>query len=394
MVQISQLKRGDIILIREKGKPFHAAIYAPDPRFTGDIVHMGVGFKRSGAIRSSFTNIYRSFQEINRVIPNVFDVQVIRSKKLTGEDIALQAEYWMLQGVIYDEKRLADTIEEDEIRHDTSIEAQTVNIFEYLKFAARRKTAPIKTPYFPHAGASFFSVIGTFFQGTPLNWFKTVRNFGLRLIRYGTNYDDLPEERIKGFTCVGFPLAVCGAVALQDEIQEVAPGSWVSLKYGGSPENKESNYAKALRVMQTKKGIEGDIGTRPGLHTLLTSDQIQNFNIARLQKKLGILALQHPHKPNLNTFVRLIHEENDDWENLGILDTDKLYETKATFDKKAYRAERKSILQEVQKGHQQFGQLHGDAAFSDRTYQLSFFKTVVSYITGESISTISHRKTL
>ena len=50
-VQINQLEPGNIIVIKHNGKPYHAAIYAPSADKIGDVIHMGRGFKRSGAIR-------------------------------------------------------------------------------------------------------------------------------------------------------------------------------------------------------------------------------------------------------------------------------------------------------------------------------------------------------
>lgn len=66
----------------------------------------------------------------------------------------------MEQGVVYDEKRLMDLVEEGElvkakkIPLDISPETQAVNVFEYLKFAARRETAPIKAPFIPYTTTS------------------------------------------------------------------------------------------------------------------------------------------------------------------------------------------------------------------------------------------------
>ncbi|PJE06756.1 MULTISPECIES: NlpC/P60 family protein [Legionella] len=37
---ISELKRGDLILIRHNGKPYHVAIYAPNPEYIGDVIHI------------------------------------------------------------------------------------------------------------------------------------------------------------------------------------------------------------------------------------------------------------------------------------------------------------------------------------------------------------------
>lgn len=399
MAQISELKRGDLILIRHNGKPYHVAIYAPNSEYIGDVIHMGTGFKRSGAIRGTLANLYTLHAGLNKtgnffnLYSNTLDAQVIRSKTLNGEDIAQQAEHWLLQGVIYDEKRLADALEENEQDPDTSPEAQTTHVFEYLKFAARRNTAPIKTPFFPYTMASFLSGFSSFFLAPSLNLPQWLMNLALRFIRYGTNY----TGRAKGFNCAGFVLGVVGAVALKDEIQALSPeNGWVSLKYGDSPEDKESNYAKALQTAQEKKGIQG--GLSPGLHTLLTDEQIQEFDIERLKTKLGGLALLHPHRPHLNMFTEQILQNDEYWEDLGLVGENELATEVSNlskpFNKEEYRAEKKCDFQKIQENHKQFGVSYGDTAFAGKTYPLPFFKRAVSYISGEPISDITSSKTL
>lgn len=399
MAKVSELKRGDIILVRHNGKPYHVAIYAPNPDYIGDVIHMGTGFKHTGALRGTLASLYRLHAGLNKagnlfnLYHNTLDIQVIRSKTLNGEDIAQQAERWLLQGVIYDEKRLVDALEANEKPYDTSPEAQTANTFEYLKFAARRNTTPTKTPFFPYTMASFLSGFGSFFLAPSLNLPQWLMNLARSLIRYATNY----TGRAKGFNCAGFVLGVVGAVALKDEIQEITPGhGWVSLKRGNAPENKQSNYAKALKTMQEKRGIQD--GPSPGLHTLLTTEQMQNFDIERLKTKLGGLALLHPHKPNLNTFTEQILQNKEYWDDLGVL-SEKELEAEVSplskpFNKEEYHAEKKRDLQNIQKNHQQFGKSYGDNAFAGKKYQLSFFRRVVSYISEEPISDITHRKTL
>lgn len=357
---------------------------------------MGSGFKRSGSLRGTLSSMYGLHSGLNRagncfgLYSNTLDVQVIRSKKLSGEEIASQAETWMLQGVVYDERRLADTLEDNERADDTSSEAQTVNVFEYLKYAARRHIAPIKTPYFPYTSSSFLSGFASFFLAPSLNLFRWLVNFALKLIRYETNHEEQDETRVKGFNCAGFVLACVGAVALKDEIQELKPEQgWVSLKYGDSPADKNSAYAKALQVMQAKKGIQD--GPRPGMHHLLTDDQIRDFDIDRLKDKLSGLALLHPHKPNLCTFMSTILHNEEHWTNLGVLDKEEL-ETQVSplskpFNREQYRSEKAQDFRKIHENHQAFGQAYSEAAFADRTYpELSFFKRAVDCIAGEPIS--------
>jgi len=234
MAKISELRRGDIILVRHNGKPYHVAIYSPNPAYIGDVIRMGSGFKRTGALRGTLTSTYRLHAGLNKagnffnVYTNTLDIQVIRHKTLNEEEIARQAEYWMLQGAVYDEKRLADTFDDYQ---DISPKAQTSHVFEYLKFAARRHTAPIKVPVFPYTMTSFLSGFSSFFLAPSLNLPQWLTNLALNIIRYATS----DKERVKGFNCVGFVLAVMGAVALKDEIQELNPEKgWVSLKNGTS----------------------------------------------------------------------------------------------------------------------------------------------------------------
>lgn len=95
MISVSDLKRGDILIIRYKELPVHVAIYAKNPGYTGDLIQMGYGLKRTGVLRSTFFGFWQIALKINELQdePDVCDIQVFRSKTLSGEKIAAQAEY-------------------------------------------------------------------------------------------------------------------------------------------------------------------------------------------------------------------------------------------------------------------------------------------------------------
>ena len=393
MVSISNLRRGDIIIVKFNGVPYHAAIYAPDPEHIGDIIHACSGFKRTGVTRGTLANLYHLHQGLNNAgnffksgPRNTVELQVYRPKTLSGEEIANQANKWLKQGVPYDERRLAITIQDDERNYDTSRDAKIANTFEYLKYAARRNTAPIKTPFVPYSGASISSVFGSFFIAPPLYLPRFIVNFGIGLMMRGTNH----EPRVKGFTCAGFVLSCIGAVALQDEISPISRESgWVSLKYGSVPEDMSSSYARAWRHAQELRGEHAK--SSPGLHHLLSAEQMRDFNLDRLINKLSFMSNLHPHHPSTRAFNEGLQSDTENWEAIGQLQALRLGPqptmVSKPFSKANYEAEKRLDRELAHTNHQQFARDFGQTAFK-REYPLSFFRRIIAYFTREDLSVI------
>ncbi|WP_419420250.1 hypothetical protein ACNVED_02835 [Legionella sp. D16C41] len=402
MVEVTNLKRGDIIIIKFNGVPYHAVIYAPNPEQIGDVIHMGYGLKRSGLIRSTLAHTIYFHHELkntgNLFHPwqkNKIETQVIRSKTLSGEEIANQAECWLKQGILYDEKRLMDALINKDKDPDTSIEAQANNVFQYLKFAARRETAPIKNPIFPHPISSFAAGIGVILTIPSYNLYKPFIKLGFHLMDKGTAY----EGRPKGFSCAGFVLACIGAAALKDEIKAITPeGGWVSFKHGSMPEDKKSNYA--INLQKISNNLNANNTKHPGLHTLLSEEQIKNFNIDHYTHKLTpFLANLNPQRPSIKSFMAGIEKDKENWEDLGPLSEIKLgktiLSTSKVFNKEEYKVENKKLLQDIKENREQFKKDFGNSAFQHEKYSPpSFFKRFIAKAFGEEISDIANKQTL
>jgi hypothetical protein len=393
MIDTKALERGDIIIIEHHNpntgsiNPYHSMIYAPNPNYVGDVIHMGCGFKRSGAIRSTLAQTVRLHNMLNDTgnkfnyeTPNQTKIHVYRIRSGIGEAIAQQAEFWMLQGVLYDEKRLVDTVENNARHYDTSIDAQTVNAFEYLKYAARRETAPIKTPLFPHSVSSISSGFGGFCMAPSLNLPNSVTEFGYKIIKSGTDY----AERPKGFSCAGFILACVGATLLREEIQPIrAELGWVSLKYGKGPQNGHTPYAHSWNKVQERISIQEKTEI-PGLSSLLDE---KTFDLKRILKKLSFLAYLHPHHPSVKAFYEGINQA-EDWKYIGNIDITSLA---ISFNKKNYENEKSLDLAQIRQNHQSFGKSYPQAFRKE--YKRSFFThRFLPVLVGEEVSDIRENK--
>ncbi|MFT4060277.1 MAG: hypothetical protein QM652_12100 [Legionella sp.] len=393
MVDITEMKPGDIVVIMHNDKPYHVAIYAPSPMLIGDVIHMGVGFKRSGAIRGTLAGLCNLHTELSNTgnrwnfgQKNTLKVRIFRSQDIDGGKIARQAQVWASQGVIYDEKRTMETVQNNDRHYELSEKAQTINIFQYLKYATRRKTAPIKAPLFPNPVASFSAGFGSFFMAPSLNLPNSLTKLGFNLIKKGTR----DENRPHGFSCAGFVLACIGAVALEDEIGCVNPEiGWASLKYGKGPGDTNGPYAQAWQQVQQAMDIRE--ASQPGLHELLTHEQLANFDLQRLKKKLSFLANLHPHHPSIRTFLEGITQDKQKWQDLGELNQIALGGRASPgskpFNAKAYQAEKKVFLDEVRFNHQKFGRQFASQAFT-KEYPHSLFKKLIAVFTGEKVSDI------
>lgn len=404
MIDIKDLKRGDIIIVKFNGAPYHAAIYAPNKDQIGDLIHTGYGVKRSGVIRSTLVHTYFFHEglrkEGDRFHPwekNKIEIEVIRSKTLSGDAIANQAEVWLKQGVLCDERKMMTALKNRKKEYDHSTEAEIETLFQYLKYTARRNTVPIKTPVFPNPISSMAAGIGVDLTVPSKNLNKLIVNLGYKLMDIGTNH----EGRPKGFTCVGFVLSCIGAVALHDEIKALAPeDGWVSLKHGSTPRNPESKFAQTWNVVRDRLNITAQ--SQPGLDVLLTDEQIKNFNIERLKEKLTpALANINPQKPSIKAFNEGFKNDNKNWESLGMLDVSefKLGETNPPaskpFNKEAYRAENKNILEDINTNREIFKEKFGAEAFKNKKYNTSsLFKKTVAKVTGETVVAITNTNVL
>lgn len=341
-VSVHQLKPGDIIILQVSGSP-HASIYSPMPGRVGDLIQMGYGCKRSGVIKSTLT---RQVRELNRNN----DIPVIRSRRLDGAAIAAQAEFWLRQGVVFDEIRLANSLYNYNFPGMLARPSPELNILTYLKFAARRETQPVKSNVYPFNYSSIFTLFGMAFITPAFVLCHLLALLGMMLIRFGTSR---PAYRPKGLTCAGFVLACVAAVALRDEINPVSDRSgWVSLKYSNLPALTDASPDYVRTVRQVQGEIRASNRHQPGLHDLMTEEQLRNFDLQRIAAKLTpLLVNQNPHQPSADEFMRHLTQDPDNWEFLGNLDKTNL---KEEFDKQVYRDEIQEIAQHVRTNRNRF----------------------------------------
>lgn len=438
-IKINDLEPGDIIVVMHKrGEeriPYHAAIFAPQEDKTADVIHMGSGFKRTGIVRSTLAHlcaIHRGLNTAGNILSwdnNELEIQVFRSNVLDGQSLAEQAETWYQQGASFDEKRLLETLENNQQYEDESTEAQTVNMLHYLKGAARRNVPLIKSPQLPYPSSGFASGFASFFLAPSLNFPEWLINLAYALIRWGTDTEDRPQ----GVTCAGFVLHCIGAVALKDEIS-TSDSEWVSLKHGTRP-SSASKFSEALDIYFAKTGAIGK-GDLPGLDSLLTTEQLNKFEPSRLLEKLDFLAKLHPNHPSIKLFLEGI-EQSSQWTNVGFLgeiplgspeenyqesytdelldDSDNTTEIEEpehadlpvekhpivlnateqkpknkAYNADDYHAEIKDHEQDLLLNHQIFCETFGKTAFQHRVFpEVSFFHKVLNFFTGEPISHLS-----
>lgn len=346
MISTRDLKPGDIIILNVAGAP-HSAIYAPVPGKVGDLIQMGYGLKRSGAIKSTLTHQVEKWNKGHAV-------RVIRSKHLDGAAIAAQAELWLRQGVVFDERRLVNSLHS--LSYASSYPSAEANVLEYLKFAARRETCPIKAQKYPYNYSSILSLIGNGINLPDVTFSHQVSKLGKKLVKKGTHKAGRP----KGFTCVGFVLACLAAVVLKDEIAPVTDKTgWVSLKYSSDPLHASPHFLQTVHKVKTEIGAKYHHG--PGLHDVLSPAQLESFNLERLKEKLTpLLVNQNPHHPSLKLFYADLASDPHHWEDLGFLDKSTL--TKE-FNPQAYRKEGQAIYKEIQINRKIFNQKFGPDIF-------------------------------
>jgi hypothetical protein len=331
---IHDLKAGDIVIFYVHGVP-HAAIYSPKYGEYGDLIQMNYDKQRSGAIKST----------LSKQLLQGKDVYVFRSKSkwIDGEKIAAQAESWLRQGIVFDERRLARSL------YDTTGEpakSAEHNMLQYLKYTARAATMPIKVHQYPYyyssymTGAALGMLFPDFSYGWPHNYLAA------NAVEYGTSDPNRP----KGMTCVTLALLCIASAALHDEVNPVTKDTgWVSLKY--SPEPKQSNLPFFQTLRKVREEVHACDFDGPGLDALFTEEQQANFNLERLREKLtpGIAAL-NPQQTPPEDFFSCLKSDTDNWQNLGILDKTVVKE----FDKAAFDEERLDIGDDIPDNRMRF----------------------------------------
>lgn len=313
---IHDLRRGDIFVFDFYGVP-HAGIYAPTPGGQGDIIHMYFDNDRTGSIKSTLSKLLLSGSE----------VYIFRNKKLDGESIAAQAEFWLNQGIEYEKPRLAKSL----YPYADTVYSEDYNILKYLLIAARRETMPIKTHQFPCPPSSKIADAGLTMLLPAFNYCWPIPYVGSKLAMYDSKNPDRP----RGMTCITFVLACIAAVALKDEIQPVnAKTGWVSLKHGDK---------------------------HPGLQDLFTDESLKNLDVDRIKKKLTPLIFTlDPHNPSPHEFYDGLRNDADNWEFVGAVDKTIVKE----FDKQAYRQEQQSLVANIKANRQKFIETFGEEIFN------------------------------
>src|SRR3990167_615480 len=185
---IHDLLPGDIFVFNYYGVP-HAGIYAPTPGGQGDIIHMYFDKDRTGAIKSTLSKLLLSGSE----------VYIFRNKKLDGEAIAAQAEFWLNQGIEYEKPRLAKSL----YAYTDEEGSEDYNILKYLLIAARRETMPIKTHQFPCPPGSKIGDIGLLMLLPDFTYCRPLSYVGSRFAMV----EDGNPERPRGMTCITFVLS-------------------------------------------------------------------------------------------------------------------------------------------------------------------------------------------
>jgi hypothetical protein len=360
MLNIDNLKPGDIIIQTLRGNPFHVMFYSPIEGKAADSIHMGYGASRSGVIKSMLTHEYQR----TRTWGSWLEFHVFRPKTLDGQAIAHQAEFWLRQGVNFDERRLGKSR-----KHEADGLAQPsgdLTIFQYLKFAARRNTFPAKSSHYPYTDSGMAAKIGMQLVHPAFSFPKSIVSLGNKMIQVKTKQVDYP----KGFTCFGFILACIGAVALKDEIKEVdAAQGWVSLKHSKIIEAAATTpFHHALLSVKDELGaVSGD---RPGLDTLLNKEQLENFDLHQLAEKLTPAIVNcHPHLTSMTAFIKELRKDPQHWEEVGMLNKAE----KQSIDKQKYQTELQEMTEDTKLNRMIFANRFGknSASFFKQVHQES-----------------------
>lgn len=311
-VQLADLHPGDILIWEICGAP-HAAIYSPVAGKQGEIIHIYINSEsKCGIFKTPLGLPLQRLTEDQQVV-------IIRSTKPNeGEEIAKQAEFWLHQGINFDFARLGNTFYNNAYTHE--IPSVEDNIRQYLKYAARRETMPVKSRDFPYYEPSYLALLGLamlspkFDTCQPLSW------LGMQIMNYAIDTPDRP----KGLSCAGFILACIAAVKLKDVVKPVNEKTgWVSLK------NSE--------------------GEGPSLEDVLVDQSA--YNIEKLTELLTpAFANTNPHLPN-EGFFDLLMDDTKNWQCMGTLDKTSL---RKDYDKDVGRKESAEIKEAIRVNHAAF----------------------------------------
>ena len=318
-VTVNDLRKGDLLIWTIHGLP-HSAIYSPVEGQQADIIHMYINNNRTCGLYKG------TLSHQQKTLGDDTPITIIRSTvPHEGEEIAQQAEFWLRQGVKYDIKRFAEAIYKN--AHRDEFPSVEDNIRQYLKYAARRETMPIKSHELPYTQASYLALGGLWMMlGSAKNaCYGGFSRQGLKLVNYAV---DAPD-RDKGFNCAGFILATIAAVKLKDEVLPVNEKTgWVSM-------------SELDKVLSEK-----------------------NIDVERLAAKLTpAIANTHPHLPDGKTFFETLLKDKVNWECLGTLNP-KVF--RARFNKEAYEEETTRNKDEVRQNHAAFCKKFGDTIFASR----------------------------
>lgn len=321
----------------------HAGIYAPKPGMQGDLIQMSYGASRSGCIKSTLS------QQLKVKDRNVL---VFRSKKLDGQAIADQADFWLRQGIVFDEVRLANSIYD----YGTPQTSTEYNILEYLKYAARRETMPIKVHEYPYNYTSYVTYFGLGMLFPDFQYGSLLTYLFSKFAKYGTD----SIERPKGMSCIVFVLTCIAAVALRDEVRPVtAETGWASLKNSRMPEQNSNSFFKTLR--QVKTDLNAKEIDAPGLENIFTPEQINQFDLERIKKKLSAgIAAMNPHAPSPHDFLHNLANDDENWQLMGSVDNTIIKE----FDREAFHRECEDIQLQIEENRELFLQDFGQEIFN------------------------------
>ncbi|MCA0403379.1 MAG: hypothetical protein LCH30_06210 [Proteobacteria bacterium] len=243
-----------------------------------------------GVARSTLEGLYHTLSNCTKtgnlfgIFDNKLEVSVVRSKKLSGQKIAEQAEFWRLCGLSYDVGSLANIVETTWSPLAThSNEEINTNINRYWNYAKRSHTVLIENPTPPGT----LIVICSFFLTPIWNLPKSFVNLFVNLIHYLSDDSNEKKESMpvnKGVNCAGFVLSTLAAVALKDETKSA-------------------------------------------------------FDIEKCKEKLGPIATINPDNYSLNEIMANVFNNAEFFEDLGVLDTKNL--SRKSFDKESYREEQR-----------------------------------------------------
>jgi hypothetical protein len=333
-VNLNDLQPGDILSWVIMGTR-HFAIYSPVEGQQGDLIHMIYNSHNECAcFKSTISQPLRNLQEGQ-------DITVIRSQnKEEGLAFAQQAEFWLRQGVNYDFSRLTQVLYNN--NHGVTSPPREDNILQYLKYAARRETKPVKSSGFPITNINWMTKVGLFFVNTS-NLCDPIPRWAMRVVDYSVNVPD----HSRGLNCIGLIAAVIAAVKLKDEISAVNEETgWVSIKHTHLTENKLD-----------------DTIDRPGLHSVMNKKQLSQFSIERLAEILTpAIAKTSPHLTHSDDFLKNLLDDEDHWLTTTL---DKESALKP-FDKAAYDAETQQLRQTISRNTETFVSTFGRGIFDKK----------------------------